>query len=162
VPHIAIEYAIMLPILIVQVLVLPLSTSWIMSLWVDSRMHLELQDVANHISSTIQQLYLSLNHENVLPGTVVYSLDVPVAIESYSYYATGTLRAVSGVNSSKILDLYFTLRNKGITANSSSTFGPNVSWKPSTFMSNSSAPYIRVQKNSTITFPDGEFLFSFN
>jgi hypothetical protein len=155
------EYAIMLPILILQVLLLPLSTGWIMSLWVDSRLHLELEGVANHVGSTIQQLYLSLNHEDVLPGVVVYSLNVPVAIELYSYYATGTLRMVSGANSSKILDLYFALRGKNIAANSSLTFGPNVQWQSSTFRSNSSAPCIRVQKNYTIAFPDGEFLFSF-
>jgi len=150
------EYVIMVPILILQVLLLPLSTSWIMALWVDSRMHLELQDVANQMSSTIQQLYYSFNNEDVLPGTVMHKPNFPSTIESYLYYATGTLRATGQANSSKILDLHFALQGKAITANSSATFGPNVLWQQSIFLSNSSASSIKVQK-----FTNGTFLLSF-
>ena len=150
------EYAIMLPILILQVLLLPLSTSWIMTLWVDSRMHLELQDVANHMSSTLQQLYFSFNSEDTLPGTMSHKPEVPAFIESYPYYAIGMLRATSQANFSKILDIHLALQGKDISANSSTTFGPNVKWQTSIFRSNSSTSLIRVQK-----FPNGTFLFSF-
>jgi hypothetical protein len=147
------EYVILLPMLILQVIILPLSTGWIMSVWTDSRMHNELQDAANHVGSTIQQLYLSLNREDVLPSTITQTTKVPSTIESYPYYATGALRTASA---SKILDLHFTLQGTKITADSSVTLGPNVSWQSSTFMSNSSNACIKVWKQIS-----GAFVFSF-
>jgi hypothetical protein len=149
------EYVIMLPMLILQIIILPLSTGWIMAIWTDNRTQNELQDAANHIGSTIQQLYLSLNRKDVLPSNITQAAKVPTTIESYPYYATGALRTA---NASKILNLHFVLQGKQITANSSVTMGPNVLWDiSSTFMSNSSAACIRVWKQT-----NGAFVFSFS
>ncbi|HJW97500.1 MAG TPA: hypothetical protein VJ529_00095, partial [Candidatus Bathyarchaeia archaeon] len=60
--HVTIEYMIMVPVLVLQIFLFPLTANWLMTTWVDSRRNLALQDVASHLSSTIQQLYLSLNH----------------------------------------------------------------------------------------------------
>lgn len=151
--HIGMEYVILLPMLILQIIILPLSTGWIMAIWTDNRTQNELQDAANHIGSTIQQLYLSFNREDVLPSNITQATNVPVTIESYPYYATGALRTA---NASKILNLHVVLQGRPITANSSVTMGPNVSWQSSTFMSNSSSACIRVWKQN-----NGAFVFSF-
>lgn len=152
-PHVGMEYAIMIPILILQVIILPLSTGWIMAVWTNNRMQNELQDAANYVSSTVQQLYLSLNRTDVLPGHITQAANVPSTIESHPYYATGALRMASA---SEILSLHFTLQGTKITANSSVILGPNVSWQTSTFMSNSSTACIRVWKQI-----NGTFRFSF-
>ena len=143
----------MIPVLILQVIILPLSTGWIMAIWTDNRMKNELQDAANHVGSTIQQLYLSLNRIDVLPSTITQATNVPSTIESYPFNATGSIRTV---NMSRILDLHFALQGGKITADSFVTFGPNVSWQSSTFMSSSATACIRVLKQD-----DGAFVFSF-
>ena len=148
------EYVILLPMLILQVIILPLATGWIMSVWTDSRMHNELQDAANHVGSIIQQLYLSLNRDDVLPSNITQAANVPSTIESYPYSATGALRTASG---SKILNLHFTLQSTQVAADSSVVLGPNVSWQSSTFMSNSSNACIKVWKQTS-----GAFVFSFS
>lgn len=148
------EYAIMLPILVLQVVLLPLSTSWIMTNWTNSRMQVELQDAANFVGSTVEQLYLSLNRDDVLPGTMTKLFGVPTTIESHIYFATGTLNTAS---STKILNLRFTLQGTLTKANSSVTLGPNVAWQSSTFMSNSTNGFIRAVKASggLLTFSFG-------
>jgi len=152
--HVGMEYVIMVPVLIIQVILLPLSTSWIMTNWTDSRMLVELQDAANTIGSTIEQMYLSLNRDDVLPGTITKAFNVPTTIESHIYLATGALRTA---NSTKILNLYFTLQGTAIKANSSVTLGPNVAWQSSTFRSNSTNACVRVLKavNGLLTFSFG-------
>jgi len=70
--HVTIEYMIMLPILILQIFLFPLTANWLMNIWVDSRRTLALQDVAGHLGSTIQQLYFSLNHETISNGKATY------------------------------------------------------------------------------------------
>jgi hypothetical protein len=137
-----------------QIVLLPLSTSWMMNNWTDSRIQTELQDAAFHVGSTIQQLYLSLNRDDVLPGTIKKAPDVPTTIESHIYLATGALKTA---NSTKILNLYFILQGARTTANTSVTLGPNAAWQPSTFMSNATNAFIKVQKavDSTLTFSFG-------
>ncbi|HVP40631.1 MAG TPA: hypothetical protein VMS95_01590 [Candidatus Krumholzibacteriaceae bacterium] len=157
-PHVGMEYAIMVPVLIMQVILLPLSTGWIMANWTNSRMQVGLQDAANNIGSTIEQMYLSLNRDDVLPGTITKSFNVPTTIESRIYFATGALKTA---NSTKILNLYFTLQGTATKANTSVTLGPNVAWQSSTFMSNSSAACIRLVKITNVTFPNGAFTLSF-
>jgi hypothetical protein len=147
------EYVLMIPMLILQVLILPLSTGWIIAIWTDNRMQNELQDAANHIGSTIQQLYLSLNREDILPSNITQAANVPSTIESHPYSATSSMRTA---NTSKILALHFALQGTSITADSFITLGPNVAWQSSTFMSNSSAACIKVWKQI-----NGVFVFSF-
>jgi hypothetical protein len=107
VSHVGIEYAILLPILVLQIIVLPLSVSWMMSVWTNDRMKSEIQEAANQVTSTIKQLYLVLRSSNVLPTSspIVQTLNLPTTIESHLYYTTAT-------NSGpiKILNLQFTLQ----------------------------------------------------
>lgn len=152
-PHITIEYVIMVPVLILQIFLFPLTTSWLMNVWVDSRRTLALQEAASHLGSTIQQVYFSLNHETMSAGSVTHKPDVPPYIENYPYTGNATLRTVldPALNSSKILELTFKLQTVGTTVTTSVILGQNVMWKESTFMSNSVNASIIAEKNATGT-----------
>jgi hypothetical protein len=148
VPHVGIEYAILLPILILQIIVLPVAASWMMSVWTNDRMKGEIQEAANQVTSTIKQLYLALESSNVLSTSipVVQTLNFPTTIESHLYYATGPSSGWV-----EILNLHFTLQGTGITTNSSVIFGSSVFWHSSKFFSNSSSACIKAWKYSNGT-----------
>ena len=147
--HITIEYMIMIPLLILQIFLFPLTASWLMNIWVDSRRTLALQEAASHLGSTIQQLYFSLNHETISAGTATYSPELPPFIENYYYTASATLQMVSGpANSSKVLKMTLTLVKTRITATTLVTLGSNVLWKSSVFVSNSTNAIVIAEKLS--------------
>ena len=153
-PHISMESAIMAPILIVQVILIPVAASWMMASWVDQRRETALQDVASHMGSTIQQLYFALNHEGISAGTTIQTANVPPFIESIPYVVTASDRKVEN---STIIDIYLTLVRVGVSTSASVTLGPNASWQESTFVSNSTQARIEVQKlaNDTLIFTFG-------
>jgi hypothetical protein len=146
--HIAIEYVIMVPVLILQIFLFPLTTNWIMSMWTDNRRTLALQDAAGHLGSAIQQLYFTLNEEELLNGTVTIKSPVPPLIDGFPYVGNATLRTTldSALNSSKILDLTLTLQTLGTTVHTSVILGQNVEWQNSTFVSNSLNAGIKAEK----------------
>jgi len=154
VTHITIEYMIMIPILIMQIFLFPLTATWLMNIWVDSRRTLALQEATSHLGSTIQQLYFSLNHETISAGTATYSPGLPPFIENNHYTGNATLRTVSypASNSSKVLELTLKLAKTSITVTTSVILGPNVLWRESTFMSNSTNACVSAEKlpNGTI------------
>lgn len=157
-PHITIEYMIMIPMLIIQIFLFPLTASWIMNTWVNSRRTLALQDVADHLASTMQQLYFSLNHATIATGQASYTPGLPPFIEDYSYFANGTLLTVggSGSNYTKAVSLVVTLTGTKNSVTTAVTLGFNVAWTPSIFYSNSSKASVTAVKTmagnvSTIT-----------
>lgn len=157
-PHPTMEYIIMTPILILQVLLFPLAAGWMMSIWTDSRREIVLQETADHLGSLIQQVYFSLNRESVHSGRVIQFPDVPKFIENYAYTARGSLRSSGGGDSSKILELNLTLNRIGVSEETSVVLGPNVVWdENSVYRSNSTNACIIGQKflNGTIKFSFG-------
>jgi len=158
--HVTIEYIIMIPLLVMQIFLFPLTASWLMNRWVDSRRNLALQDAASHLGSTIQQLYFSLNHEAVPTGTATYSPDLPPFIENYHYRGSAALQTVScsSSDSSKILKLTLALVSTAITVTTSSILGPNALWCDSIFISNSTNACVSAEKlpNGTICLRFGE------
>jgi hypothetical protein len=147
--NITIEYMIMLPLLILQIFLFPLTASWLMNIWVDARRTLALQDAASHLGSTIQQLYFSLNHETISAGTATYTPELPPFIENYCYTGNATLHAVSGsANSSKALKITLTLVKTKITATALVILGSNVLWQQSLFISNSTNAVVNAEKLS--------------
>lgn len=158
--HVTIEYMIMVPILILQIFLFPLTASWLMNIWVDSRRSLTLKDAASHLGSTIQQLYFSLNHETISTGTTTYSPGIPPFIENRHYVGNATLQTVGdpASNSSKVLQLRLTLATTRVTETTSVILGPNVLWRESTFMSNSTHACVSAEKfpNGTICLYFGE------
>ena len=156
--HITIEYMIMIPILIMQIFLFPLTASWLMNIWVDSRRSLALKEVASHLGSTIQQLYFAMNHETISAGTATYSPGLPPFIENNHYIGNATLRTVLDptLNSSKVLELTLKLARTQTTTTTSVILGPNVLWRESTFVSNSTHACVSAEK-----FPNGTICLYF-
>jgi hypothetical protein len=150
--QITIEYMIMIPILIMQIFLFPLTAGIIMNGWVDSRRTLALQETASHIGSSMQQLYSALNHESITAGVVNTTLDTPPFIEGYAYRGTAALRNASDPNSARVLDITLLLVGTSIETTSSVTLGQNVLWRNTSLTSNSTYAGISAAKlaNSTI------------
>jgi hypothetical protein len=157
VTSVAIEYVILIPLLFTQVIVFPFVASTMVSSWQDSQRDVELQDAADHLASTIQQLYLTINNEDILAGTVTQASTLPVTVSSYPYTATGSLSSPSDPDSTRILTVTLTLEELGNTATAAAVLGPNVQCTQSTLRSNSADASIDVQKfsNSTLVFSFG-------
>jgi hypothetical protein len=159
-PQITIEYMIMIPIMILQIFLFPLTAGWIMTTWVDSRQTLALQEVASHLGSSVHQVYSALNHESISAGTVTNRLEVPSFIEGYAYTGNATLRVLdpAAANSSQVLDITLRFKGSNIEASTSVTLGWNVAWPDpdSTFISNSTDASLIAEKLS-----NGTILLSF-
>jgi len=157
VPHITIEHVILVPLLFIQIIVFPFAASAMTSNWTNSQRDSALKDAANHLASTIQQLYLSLNRREISAGNVTQASTLPPTVYSCSYTAVGSLSSPLDSNSSKILTLSLTLEKFKNTATANAVLGPNVLWaEGSIFQSNSLDASIEVQK-----FANGTLLFSF-
>jgi hypothetical protein len=154
---VTIEYVILIPLLFTQVIVFPLVASTMTSNWQDSQRGIELQDTANHLASTIQQFYLTVNRDEILAGTITQASPVPTTVSSYRYTATGSLNTPSDPNATKILTVTLTLEELGNTVAAEAVLGPNVKWIDSTFHSSYANASIVVQKlsNSTLVFSFG-------
>ena len=155
-PQVAIEYVILVPILILQIFLFPIAAATLMNIWIDSRRTLALEETASHLGSSIQQLYFSLNHTSITAGNVTNQLQIPPFIEGYSYTGNGTLRTALD-NSIKILDLSLKYRGLAISTATSVQLGQNVAWHESMFISNSTSACVIVQKfsNGTIQLSFG-------
>jgi hypothetical protein len=151
-PQITIEYMIMIPLLIMQIFLFPLTAAWLMSSWVDARQTLALEETASHLGSSIQQIYSALNHNSISTGTVRSSLAISPFIEGYAYTGNASLRAAEA-NSSQFLDITLKFMGGSIEATTSVTLGSNINWDAdSEFMSNSTDANLVAEKlvNGTI------------
>jgi hypothetical protein len=149
--QITIEYMIMIPILILQIFLFPLTAGWIMTTWTDSRQTLALQETASYLGSSVHQVYSALSHESISAGSVTNRLEFPTFIEGYAYNGSASLR--DPVSDSKVLDITLTFMGGKIKTTTSVTLGPNVAWDAnSQFMSNSSYASLIAEKmaNGTI------------
>jgi hypothetical protein len=149
------EYVIMVPVLLMQVILVPMATVWMIDVWVDQRKETALQDVASHLGSTVQQLYLSLNREEAGAGIVTQASNVPPFIESIPYVVDASDRRVEN---GTIIDLHLALIGTSINAFTRVTLGSNVLLGPQrTFVSNSTNACIIVEKfsNGTLSFSFG-------
>jgi hypothetical protein len=150
-PQITIEYMIMIPMLILQIFLFPLTAGWIMNTWVDSRQTLALQENASHLGSSIQQVYSALNHESISTGTVRSRLEITPFIEGYAYRGNASLREAE-TNSSQFLDITLKFMGSNIETTTSVTLGSNVNWDPaSSFYSNSTNANLVAVKMSNDT-----------
>jgi hypothetical protein len=150
--QITVEYMILIPILILQIFLFPIVVSNTMNTWVDSRQTLLLKESASHLSSSIQQIYFSLNHTTILDGTLTTKLSAQPLIEGHPYTANASFRTISDPTfDSKILDITLHLDGTKIATTTSLTLGPNAVWQDTVFTSNSALACIKAQKiDSTI------------
>ncbi len=147
----------MIPLMISQIFLFPIVAGAMMNNWTDSRRTLELKEISSHVGSAISQLYSSVNHDSISAGTVISKVDVALFIDGYAYVGNASLRTASDVtlNSSKILDITFTLLGTQVKAQTSVTLGQNVQWiESSTYRSNSTNSALIATKmaNGTIQF----------
>ena len=152
---VTIEYVMLIPLLFTQVIVFPYVASALTSSWQESQLTIEIQDAADHMASTIQQLYITVNRDEILEGTITQSSTIPVSIGSYPYVVDGSLND-PGDGYSKILTVFLTLDEIGNTATASTVLGPNVKWASSSFRSTSVDASVIVEK-----FSNGTLAFSF-
>jgi len=153
VPHITIEYTMLIPVLFIQILVFPFAANMMATTWTNNQREAELQNAADHLASTIQQLYLSVNRKEISAGNITQASTLPPTIQSYPYKATGSLRTA---DSSRVLTLLLELEGTKTTTVATAVLGSNVEWVESVFQSNSLNASIKVQKSA-----DGELRFSF-
>jgi len=149
--NITIEYMILIPILVLQIFLLPYATGIFMNYWTTSSDTLALNDAGAHIGASIGQLYFFLNNPSVSTGTVTNNLNLPSYIGNYAYSGNATLASVSGSGSETVLKLTFTLVGTTISTTTPVTLGQNVQWVNSTFTSNSNNAGITGQKDSNDT-----------
>jgi hypothetical protein len=147
----------MIPLLFSTVIVFPLVANRITTETQEAQLRIELQDVADHMASTIQQLYLSVNSEEILTGTVTQESPVPVTVVFYPYTVEGSLYD-PGDGSAKVFTAFLTLDDVGNTVTASAALGTNVQWVDSSFRSTSVDASIIVQK---LDDADHTIVFSF-
>ena len=138
-PQVTIEYMIMVPVMIMQILIFPFAAQIIMSTWDDSRRTIELQETAGHLGSSIQQLYYTMNHASIASGSLTVKLDTPPLIEGHAY--TITLQNATNPNTSiKIMNVTLSLASTSNKVSTLVTLGENAAWQDdATFPSNSTS-----------------------
>jgi hypothetical protein len=144
--NITIEYVILVPLLILQIFLLPYATSLIMSSWSTSSETLALQDASSRVGSSIQQLYFFLNQTSIPSGNVTSSMNIPRFINNYAYTGKATLPS-----SSSVLQLTLKFMGNSISVTSPVNLGQNVKWQSSSFKSNSTTACIQACKYSNNT-----------
>jgi archaellum component FlaG (FlaF/FlaG flagellin family) len=154
--NITIEYMILIPLLILQIFLLPFAANIIMGAWTNSSETISLQDAATHLTSSIQQFYLFINNPSLTSANITNQLGVPTYINSETYVGKATL--IPGSGSQQVLNLTLSLSKSKITVSSIVTLGENVRWDSSftTFISNSTTACISAQK-----YTDGTIVLSF-
>jgi hypothetical protein len=145
----------MIPILIMQIFLFPLTAGWIMNTWEDSRQTLILKETASHLSSSIQQVYSSLTHTTMVSSNITIEPEVPAFIEGHIYFGNATLSSLSS-NSSKSLEIRLMIIGTEIESRTTFPVGDDFLWLDSVFMSNSTTHSIIANKQS-----NGTILFSF-
>jgi len=128
VPSITLEYMIMIPVLILQIFIFPLTASVIMNTWADSSMTIELQETAGHMGSSIQQLYYTMNHASIPNGTMTITLDTPPLIQGHAYKTTLS-HATHLDTSSQIMNVTLKLIGTKDQTSTLVTLGQNVDWQ---------------------------------
>ena len=150
---------ILIPVLILQIFLFPILVNATMNQWVNERQSLALQETASYLGSSIQQIYLSLNHTTILSCNLTSNLGSQPFIEGHVYTGNATLQTVlsSDLGSSKVLDVTLNLLHADISTTTSVTLGQNVEWINSTFASNSVAACVTAVKfpNQTIQLSFG-------
>jgi len=147
-PNITVEYMILIPILVLQIFILPYAAGIFMNYWTTSSETLALNDAITHISSSMEQLYFFLNNPSVSSGTVTNTLGMPPFIGNYAYIGNATLISVSGSSSAKVLELTLTLNGTTISTTKPVTLGENAQWLNSTFTSYSNNACINGYKDN--------------
>jgi len=139
---------IMIPVLILQIFLFPLAASAIMNTWADSSLTIELQETAGHISSSIQQLYYTVNHASIPNGNMAITLDMPPLIGSYAY--TTTLEHVERPDTSyQIMNVTLKLLGTKDQTSTLVILGQNVDWQENMSFLSGKQPIILIANKTS-------------
>jgi hypothetical protein len=154
-PQVAIEYMILIPVLIAQIFIFPFAANAIMNTWVDQRRNLELEGIAGHLGSSLQQLYFTMNRAPIPNGCLTANLDTPPTVDNY-YYNITLRDNTTPSSSAKIMEITLTLIGAHGVASSIVTFGENAAWQNGiTFKSNVTALSVTMSGESILLSFDG-------
>jgi hypothetical protein len=154
-PHITIEYMIMVPLLILQIFLFPIVAVTIMNTWSNSRMTIELQDVSGHLASSMQQLYYTMNHGSISTGSITARLDVPTFIEDGNYrynYMIILSDATNPSSSVRVMNLTLSLIGASGKASTLITLGQNADWQNNSTFKSNNISLINATKSSEKIF----------
>jgi hypothetical protein len=134
--HITIEYMIMIPVMIMQIFLFPFAATVIMNTWVDQHRSLQLQEIAGHLASSVQQMYFTMNRASDGSGCLTSILDTPSRIDNHFYNIT--LQDISNPSSSaKVMKITLNLIGANGESSSLITLGSNAAWQDgATYRSN--------------------------
>ena len=155
-PHLSLEYIIMIPLLFTQLLLFPFLVNVLVSSLQNSQRQDSLEYVADYLGSVIRKLYFYVNLEDISPGTITQKSPLPPTIDGRPFTATCWLTIPSNPDSGRILHISLTISELGNTATTDVILGSNVDWRESTFQSDSFDASINAQK-----FADGTILLFF-
>lgn len=151
--HVTIEYMIMVPVLILQIFLFPYVATVIMGAWENDRVDLQLEEIAASLGSSVQQLYYTMNREQLSSGTLTIQLYTPTRIlcswgdyrGNYSY--TITIRnATVDANYARAQIMNITVSlfegDKARTASTLVTLGEIADWDDASYVSD----YVSIVK----------------
>ena len=108
----------------------------------------------NQLTTTISQLYFSVNKQDVPYCVVTKSMPIPEMIEGQNYLINGTMTG-------NVLKLTFTFPGTSLRDNAEVTLGPDAQWVSSIYSSNQKNGVLRMEKyfNATVGKPLVKFSF---
>lgn len=160
-PHITLEYMIMIPILLTQIIVFPYLAITIRDSWLGSNVNLELQEIGSNLSSSMQQLYYTMNHASISSGTLSAKIDNPAVIgDGYGNFYSYTIKLLNATEANsnvRILNITLSIvAGPGGSTSTLVTLGENAAWQNnSVFLSNStSITATKTSDSITLSFGD--------
>jgi hypothetical protein len=159
-PHITIEYMIMIPILLMQIIIFPYLAITMRNSWLDSNINLELQEICSHLASSMQQLYYTVNHASISSGSLTAQLNIPTSInDGYGniYRYTIMLQNATNTNSHvRIMNITLSMLGPGGEASTLVTLGGNAAWQNNSTFPSNSASIIATKTPGSISLSFGD------
>ena len=147
---VVIENIMLLPLLIMTLILFPIAANSVVVTYISQQNEIVAQSAMNQIVSTVQQLYYSLNREDIMACNITMAKPFPQKIGSYEYYVDAKMNPNSLTLSLSMPGMNFAL-NKTISLSS------NALWIDSQLRSTSPSAAINAQKlsNGTLVFNFG-------
>jgi hypothetical protein len=150
-PHITLEYMIMIPVLLAQIIVFPYLAITIRDSWLGSNVNLELQEICSNLSSSMQQLYYTMDHASISSGTLSAKINNPTIIGDgygnfYSYPNSNV----------RILNLTLTVLGPGGSTSTLVTLGDNAAWQNNSVFPSNSTSITATKTSDSITLSFGD------
>lgn len=159
-PHVTIEYMIMIPILLTQIIVFPYLAITMRNSWLDSNINLELQEICSHFGSSMQQLYYTVNHASIASGSLTVQLNTPISIgDGYGNFYRYTITLQNATNSNtnvRIMNITLSMLGPGGETSTLVTLGENAAWQNNSTYPSNSTSIVATKTPGSISLSFGE------